>query len=92
MDRKAIALGYEPGEGAPRVLAAARGYLAEKIINMAEEMGISLYKDPDLASALYAVRSGDEVPERLFAAVAEALAYCYRINEDFRNKIAATDR
>ena len=87
-DKKGVALGYLPEWGAPRVLAAARGYLVESLLKLAEKYNISVYREPDLAEALSALEPGDEIPEDLFKAVAQVLAYCYRINADLKEKAA----
>jgi type III secretion system FlhB-like substrate exporter len=86
-DRKAVALEYSGGDGAPAIVAMARGILVEKLLEIAEEYNIPVYRDSDLAEALDAMKVGDEVPEGLFRAVAEVFAYCYRVNARFRNKM-----
>jgi flagellar biosynthesis protein len=85
--RKAAAIGYDPEHGLPEVIAAARGHLAESLMAMAEKHGVAVRRDPDLAEVLSALKPGTPVPEALFKAVAEVLAYCYRVNEQFREKI-----
>ncbi|MCL1865477.1 MAG: EscU/YscU/HrcU family type III secretion system export apparatus switch protein [Spirochaetes bacterium] len=82
---KSIALQYD--EYAPKVIASAAGFLAEKMIEIAKEKGIPVYKDADLAEILYKFKSGDSIPESLFNAVSVVMAYCYRINSDFRQKL-----
>ncbi|MBP7586139.1 MAG: EscU/YscU/HrcU family type III secretion system export apparatus switch protein [Spirochaetes bacterium] len=86
-ERKAVALEYSGGEGAPAIVAMARGILVEKLLELAEEYNIPVYRDADLAEALDAMNVGDEVPEDLFRAVAEVFAYCYRVNARFRDKM-----
>ena len=78
--RQAAALHYEPGQTAPRVVASGRGYLAERIIAAAQEAGVPVRSDPALARALAALDLGDEVPEALYRAVAEALAWAYKLD------------
>lgn len=78
--REATALSYEQGEKAPRVVAAGRGYLAERIIAAAEEAGVPVKSDPALARALSALDLGDEVPEAMYRAVAETLAWAYKVD------------
>lgn len=73
----------------PRVVARARGFLLEKIIEIAEKHNITVYRDPDLAKVLYTIDPGIEIPADLYRAVAEILAYCYRINSAFKKKIDA---
>jgi len=77
---EATALSYEPGGKAPRVLASGRGYVAERIIAAAEEAGVPVRSDPALARALAALDLGDEVPEAMYRAVAETLAWAYKVD------------
>jgi type III secretion system FlhB-like substrate exporter len=88
--KKAVALEYDPGMGVPEVIAAARGMLVERLLELAGKHGIPVYRDPDLAEVLSAVRPGTKVPESLYKAVAAVMAYCYRVNEGFRKKIGKT--
>jgi flagellar biosynthesis protein len=71
----------------PKVLAIARGLLIEKLIQLAEENNITIYKEPDLARMLAVLPVGSEIPESLFKAVTQVLAYCYKINEKFKSKV-----
>jgi flagellar biosynthesis protein len=78
--KEAAALNYEPGETAPRVVATGRGHLAERIIAAAQEAGVPVKSDPALARALAALDLGDEVPEAMYRAVAETLAWAYKLD------------
>ncbi|MDT8897673.1 MAG: EscU/YscU/HrcU family type III secretion system export apparatus switch protein [Thermanaerothrix sp.] len=76
----AVALGYDPEqEAAPRVLAAGRGVVAEKIIAVAQENQIPVVEDQALVEALASVDIGAMIPVELYAVVAEVLAYVYRL-------------
>ena len=76
----AIALAYEPGMAAPVVSAKGRRFIAEKIRKIAEENHIPIVENIMLAQALYkAVDIGRQVPPDLYTAVAEVLAYVYRL-------------
>ncbi len=77
----AVALRYEQGEmGAPKVIAKGRGYVALRIREIAREHGVPIVENPPLAQVLYrTVSVGREIPENLFQAVAEILAYVYRL-------------
>jgi flagellar biosynthesis protein len=77
--RRAAALRYE-GKGAPKVVAAGRGLIAEKILAAAKEAGVPIREDTALAEALAGLELGREVPEELWVAVAEALAWAYRLD------------
>jgi flagellar biosynthesis protein len=78
--REAAALSYEAGQTAPRVVATGRGYVAERIIAAAQEAGVPVKSDPALARALAALDLGDEVPEAMYRAVAESLAWAYKLD------------
>ena len=75
--RLAVALQYD-APGAPRVVASGRGLIGEKIIAAAESHGVPLEHTPLLAEALAKVEVDTEIPERLFLAVAEVLAFLMR--------------
>ena len=65
------------GDGAPRIVAAGRGAVAEAILERANAAGVPVREDPALASTLAALALGDEVPQQLWTAVAEVLAWAY---------------
>ncbi len=79
----AVALAYEGEKAvAPEVVAKGRGYLAEKIREVAEEHGVPLVENAILARALYSsCEIGDLIPPDLYRAVAEVLAYVYRLKD-----------
>jgi flagellar biosynthesis protein len=77
--RRASALRYE-GSGAPKVVASGRGYIADRIIEAAKEAGVPIRSDAALAEALNALEIGSDVPEELWRAVAETLAWAYRLD------------
>jgi flagellar biosynthesis protein len=67
------------GTGAPEVVAAGRGAVAERILAHAREAGVPVHRDPELADSLARLALGAEVPEELWAAVAEVLAWAYSL-------------
>ena len=78
----AVALKYvQQEEGAPRVLAKGRGSLAERIVQLAREHGIAVHEDADLVEILIRLDLGQLIPPELYQAVAEVLAYIYRMNK-----------
>lgn len=77
--RRASALRYE-GSGAPRVTASGQGLIAERIIEVARENGIPVREDPALAQALSALELEEEIPQDLYTAVAEAIAWAYTLD------------
>ncbi len=74
-----VALRYD-GENAPRVTAKGRGALADQILALAEEHDIPLEKDPELTELLAHIPLGDEIPEALYLAVAEVIAFAYLLS------------
>jgi FlhB-like protein len=80
--RKAVALRYDvQKDSAPRVVAKGQRLVADKIIEIAKEHGITLYEDPDLVAMLAQLEVDAQIPEDLYRAVAEVLAFVYRIND-----------
>ncbi|MBF0424252.1 MAG: EscU/YscU/HrcU family type III secretion system export apparatus switch protein [Magnetococcales bacterium] len=80
--KQAVALRYQKSQDpAPRVTASGRGRIAEVIMERAREAGIPLMADPDLVGLLGKVPLGEAVPRELYKAVAEVLAFVYRINK-----------
>jgi flagellar biosynthetic protein FlhB len=77
----AVALKYSLEEkGAPRVVAKGKNYLALRIRQKAIENNVPLIENPPLAQALYkSVDVGQEIPAHFYKAVAEVLAYIYRV-------------
>ena len=79
---KAVALTYDKKKDhAPRVVAKGKGYLADKIIEIAQQHDIPLYKDKNLVQVLEALDLEIEIPPELYQAVAEVLAFIYRLNQ-----------
>jgi flagellar biosynthesis protein len=80
-EKRAAALRYEAGsDGAPRVVATGRGHVAERIVAEARAAGVPVRDDAALAEALASLDLGIDVPEELYRAVAEALAWAYRLD------------
>lgn len=79
-DRQAaIALAYADGASAPRVVAKGRGLIAQTIIERAREAGIYVHESPELVALLMQVDIDREIPPQLYVAVAEILAWVYRL-------------
>lgn len=78
---KAVALKYDQKKDhAPRVIAKGRGEIAEKIIEIAKAHNLPLYEDQNLIQILEALDLETEIPPELYRAVAEVLAFIYRLN------------
>lgn len=81
----AIALEYDE-ENTPTVNAKGAGDLAKRIIEIAKENNIYLQEDQDLIQILAELDLGDEIPEQLYKAVAEVIAFAYIIKGKFPKK------
>ena len=73
----AVALRYRKGD-APRVVAKGRGEIGQNIIDTAKAHGVPLQHNPALAEALSKIELDDQIPEALYRAVAEILAFILR--------------
>jgi flagellar biosynthesis protein len=80
--RRATALRYEQGQRAPRVTATGAGLVADRILAAAREAGIPVRHDPALAEALAKLELDADVPQELWTAVAETLAWAYRLDAE----------
>jgi flagellar biosynthesis protein len=78
--RQASALRYQPGEVSPRIIASGSGLVADKIIEAAREAGVPVRHDPALAEALAVLDLGHHVPAEMWKAVAEVLAWAYKLD------------
>ena len=78
----AVALKYEVGsKGAPTILALGKGAMAKAIMERAEQANITLFRSPLLARALFFTGEiGQEISDKLYTAVAVALAYIYTVS------------
>ena len=78
---KAVALKYDQKKDqAPRIIAKGRGEIAEKIIGVAKANNVPMYEDKNLIQVLEALDLNTEIPPELYRAVAEVLAFIYRLN------------
>lgn len=79
--RQAVALRYQPkSDHAPRLVAAGRGYLADKILELAQRYGIPVRQDRNLLQVLSRLDLNQEIPPEVYQAVAEILAFVYRLS------------
>lgn len=81
-NRIAVALEYD-GETAPKVTAKGINDIADKIIDIATEHGIPLQQNDGLIEVLSQMNPGDEIPEKLYRAVAEVIAFAYILTGKF---------
>lgn len=75
----AVALAYHTGDSAPRIVAKGKGLIAEQIIERAKEHGIAVHESKELVALLMQVELDEHIPPALYRAVAELLAWLYRV-------------
>ena len=82
--KQATALVYEPGarEATPRVVAKGSGIVAEMIVPRAKEAGVYVHDSPEMVSMLMQVDLDSHIPPALYQAVAELLAWVYRLENE----------
>ena len=78
-DHAAVALAYREGQAAPQVVAKGNGLIAEAIIARAREAGVYVHESPELVNLLMRVDLDQHIPPQLYVAVAELLAWLYRV-------------
>lgn len=86
--RTAVALAYKAGQTAPKVVAKGRGMLADAIIERAREAGVYVHESPALVSLLMQVDLDQHIPPELYVAVAELLAWLYRLEHGLKPEIS----
>ena len=83
--QSAIALAYQSGDPAPRVVAKGKGLLAEQIIERAREAGVFVHESKELVALLMEVDLDRQIPPGLYQAIAELLAWLYYIESGQKN-------
>jgi flagellar biosynthesis protein len=77
--QQAVALAYQDGDGAPRVVAKGKGELAAQIIGRARDAGVFVHESKDLVALLMDVDLDRQIPPALYRAIAELLAWLYYV-------------
>lgn len=81
MNKKAVALRYDENKDvAPVIVASGLGYMAERIVEMANENGVPVYEDNSLATVLTQLDLGTAIPEELYQAIVDIYAYFLKYN------------
>ena len=80
--RAAAALAYRAGDAAPRVVAKGRGLIADAIVERARASGVYVHQSRELLALLMQVDLDSRIPPELYVAVAELLAWLYRIDAE----------
>lgn len=82
LNQKAVALRYDQEvDQAPVVVAKGKGYIAESIINTANQSGVPIKEDSDLIDYLMSLELYEEIPPELYPIIAEILAFIYRVDK-----------
>lgn len=85
--KMATALGFHPEKDeAPKILATGKGYMAQKIIEVAEEHDLPIYKDERLSSQLQNLEVGESIPPELYNIVAEILVFIAGIDNRYSSR------
>lgn len=84
--KTAVALSYEAGDEAPRILATGKGAVAERIIEEAKNSDVPFYKDSALADTLSKLQIGDAIPPELYEVVAQILVFVDKMDK-LRSKL-----
>lgn len=87
----AVALAYREGQVAPKVVAKGRGLVAQEIIKRAKEAGVYVHESSELVALLMQVDLDDRIPPQLYVAVAELLAWLYRLEQGKTNLLVNKD-
>jgi len=90
--RKAVALKYEAERDlAPKVIAKGRGHVAEHILETAQKHSVPVYQDKTLVNMLMALEIDREIPPELYKAIAEVMAYVYKMDKSHGQAKAARE-
>ena len=77
--QSAVALAYQHGDGAPKVVAKGKGLLAERIIEHAQQAGVFVHESKELVALLMDVDLDRQIPPALYRVIAELLAWLYHV-------------
>jgi flagellar biosynthesis protein len=82
--RLAVALKYEEdGADAPMIVASGRGEIADRIVQTAKDKNVPVYEEPSLAQTLVSLELGTEIPPELYQAVAQVIAFVWRLDRKY---------
>ena len=81
-DKQAVALKYDmQKDSAPRVVAKGKGHTAEHILEAAQKSSVPVYQNKTLVNMLMALDIDREIPPELYKAIAEVMAYVYKMDK-----------
>ena len=76
----AVALKYDANKSsAPTLVAKGHGDIAKQILQLAQETDVLVHQSPELLEVLIRLELGDEIPEELYRAIAEVIAFAYNL-------------
>jgi flagellar biosynthesis protein len=78
---QAVALEYNSEEAAPVITAKGEGFVARRIVEIAQTAHVPIVEDAALVSALLSLELGQEIPVELYEAVARVLSWIYRLEK-----------
>ena len=78
--QSAVALRYAGNDTAPRVVAKGSGLIAQQIIDRARDAGVFVHESPEMVALLMQVDLDQHIPPQLYVAIAELLAWLYRLD------------
>ena len=83
LNKKAVAISYDARKNAaPVIVASGMGYLAEKMVELAQECGVPIYEDNSLATVLTQLELGAEIPNELYQAIVDIYVYFLHYGEN----------
>lgn len=86
--KRAVAIKYDANKNnAPVVIASGSGYIANKVVEIAEDSGVPIYKDDSLSVLLSQLEIGSEIPEVLFGAIVDIYIYFLNFKIDSSDDI-----
>ncbi|MCS7150584.1 MAG: EscU/YscU/HrcU family type III secretion system export apparatus switch protein [Caldimicrobium sp.] len=86
-ERIAVALSYQNDKESPEVIAKGKGRLADLILKIAKDHGIPIKEDAKLVKDLYRLEIHKPIPPELYHTVAVVLAWAFKLNKKFREKM-----
>ena len=87
MAKKAVALRYDENkDAAPVIVASGLGYVAEKIVEIANDNEVPVYEDNSLATVLTQLELGAEIPEELYQAIVDIYLYFLKFSPDVKQE------
>lgn len=85
---RAVALKYDQDSGAPIVVASGMGYMAERMVEVAEDNGVPIFEDTSLATVLTQLQLGQQIPPELYKAIVDIYIYFLRFDASDPDKLA----